>query len=378
MLTANREDIDESSIWNQTIRDSIPHAFILSVQQLNESPIRYTWPRYLPSEAGGTFFRELCVLPMHLRRTLAVLELEGGQLETPYDLRFVLKIYRDNLNAPLTLCGGTKGKYLLWKYSLNNWEYMKGMVPELSSVEFLEDLRIFMNDPNSGFYRKDENWHLYLADILLTLFWDKKDEITGLPLIPLWDGSWSCAKNIGGQIFFSGGVGVPAIPSGISALEVSPGVRDSSRLSLFGSLGVKPFSASAIQDLIVHAHEDMDHRSRLTECPLILHTRFLYYTGWTNRKDVELLVTTESRQLKAASMTYVDGHGQLSAAYFFRAKRDKFLFINPKYFKEVDGPLDRWKSWLQSELWMLLIPRLAEFSNSGKSFSISPEFSYIL
>jgi hypothetical protein len=48
LLTANREGVETSNVWNETLRNGFIHAFGEAATHFNETSLQYKWIRYLP------------------------------------------------------------------------------------------------------------------------------------------------------------------------------------------------------------------------------------------------------------------------------------------------------------------------------------------
>nr|RBQ85652.1 hypothetical protein FVER53263_20766 [Fusarium verticillioides] len=98
ILVANREGLNESSLWNWSLRDEIQTAFVDAIHRLvSLSPTRdgeglcYKWPKYLPRYHGTSgFWYGLHENMMNaLRDTPLLRSRAGGTLRMPTDLYYV-------------------------------------------------------------------------------------------------------------------------------------------------------------------------------------------------------------------------------------------------------------------------------------------------
>ncbi|KAF4430289.1 putative Heterokaryon incompatibility protein, partial [Fusarium austroafricanum] len=383
LLVANREDIADSCLWNEAILAAFPRAFCSSISTFIDTPLRYTWPRYLESSGTGRLASAFEQIKSSLKWEMPVFETEGGTLEEAWKLRFIPETYRLTSGEPITLCSQTSYKYLSSRYSMDDREYMKGLVRDTTSSEFLKDLKTFMdNHQSTGFREKDENWYGQLAEMLIPMLSSHRTSeeartIKSLAMIPLRDNRWCRASDLvnGTCFMFPSKDPSMKIPAGISILEIHPGVQSDKHRLLLTSLGVKEFSVTEIQNAIVNYHKSV----WVSVETLLSQANFLYDTGWTNQHRVDLWVVTEYSKTRRASSTYMDAAGQFTASSLFAGYRDRFPFISSDYIMGLDGDHKSAKvAWLQEQLALPTTPQLVSFLGPNDGYVLSPEFEYIL
>jgi hypothetical protein len=98
VLTANREDIDSGSSWNQELRKNVSKAFVQAVHCCIENHFRYSWLKFLPMVSKDSFFTTLQeeTATQLLVSSEAVLESEGGKMVAPTSLTYVPDRFRDS------------------------------------------------------------------------------------------------------------------------------------------------------------------------------------------------------------------------------------------------------------------------------------------
>jgi hypothetical protein len=104
LLIASREDVDNSSKWNQVLRDTFADAFLESVRWFNSGPLRYTWPRFLPAkQIASDFFSPLKSRILERLASEPTLEAWSEKMLPASKLIYVPEKYMDNDGIPLTL-----------------------------------------------------------------------------------------------------------------------------------------------------------------------------------------------------------------------------------------------------------------------------------
>ena len=204
LLTANREEIDNSSHWNRVLCDASVDAFIAAIDYFNSGPLRYAWPHYLPTAKVPDIFKKLRSDIMKRLSEELVLESCDGTMRRPTSLRCVPSRFTDDKGVPFTLGPHTESKYLSLKYP--RWETGPASalgVNDLPSREFLQDLASTILKDERTFRSQPRQWHSKLAKTLLALAVrdEHKSVISTLDIIPLRDGQWVSAQRR--TIFFS-------------------------------------------------------------------------------------------------------------------------------------------------------------------------------
>ncbi|KAI1735424.1 hypothetical protein F4680DRAFT_435200 [Xylaria scruposa] len=385
LLTANREDIATTTNWNKAIVECIEDAFIKAVQLLNDSTLRYKWPRYLPVPLD--FSNIFSDLHMDKLRRSPVLKSEDEGWITPLSARYVPASLRNDLNNPLISNSRTRSRNLSLRYDDSDWKYIENLgVQRLSHFEFLEDVReLYASTDSTASY--PERWHSQLAGALEPLLTVYDDELEQIPLIPIQDGRWVSMSE--GPIFLLNEE--HTVLEGINVSQIPPSVNKDPRwVSFLRRLGVKPFNVTNIHLQITRTHWGND-LSSLSRSALISHAVFLFRTKWTfdetkRRPELKLLFATE-RGLKPnfwvatelgpprrVGDVYLDAPWPHSASQYFDKNNPEFHFLHKEYFHAVN-PDERkdWVMWLHKELGMWHIPRFADVSQSLRKASAIPE-----
>lgn len=381
ILTASREDIDRSSVWNQALHDSVPAALLKAISSFNEGKLRYSWLRYLPIRPPIIdFFEQLETITLQLLSREPILECASGKLTVPCRLTYVPDMFLDEDGMPLTLCESTLSKYLSHRYSSNDWPKLRWLgVHELSHDNFLEDLGLFISQHGNEYQQKAPQWHSHLAIKLASLLSTRSTNlsfVSKLKLVPLCNGQWvsPSSENLG----FPNNEGAPTVPNGIDIMEVHPHAsKDLHRRNLLNMLGVKSFDSERICDIIIEVHSKPRFNPRaLSPADLITHALFLYLADWVGPPGSDLWFVAENGTCVLGSQLYIDSGDAHAATKYFAAHRTKFPFLHNDYFQFGSIQKERLSDWLVKNLNLHYLPRLVSQSVNS-SFLLSEEFEFL-
>jgi hypothetical protein len=361
LLIASREDVDNSSRWNQSLRDQFVDAFLESIAYFNSGSFRYTWLRYLPSKpVSSDFFSPLKTRLLDRLSREPVLESWDEKLRLGSSLTYVPEKYMDHEGVPLTLTPSKHGVYVSHGYDHDDIEQLKLLsVTEMDDILFLDHLEAIIKYQHDLFKSKSPEWHSRLAMVLVKIwespiqaetrrmmfrfrrqeresgsrrrFFGKafseilrpidpeaegaedtqlsRERIKKLPIIPLRDGQYVCAAN--GNIFFPRESEQWELPGGVNLLVVdSEAARDVPRANLFRVLGVQDINVSRITQLIVTNHSDKSFDpAKIPRVDLISQILFLYTTGWKNLDGKSFWFATEfDDELEFIGENHVSSH----------------------------------------------------------------------
>lgn len=381
LLIANRGDIDKSSRWNRALCDAMVDVLLGDIHRFNLSPLRYTWPRYLPDNRflGGDLFDGFRLKLMARLVLSPVLESEdeNGPFSAPCNLYYVPESFCGEKGTPLTRSAKTISKYLSCKYSHSDWEYLENIgVRGLTNDVFLQDLREslccrgFMPEP-------EDAWHLIIAKLLCPLMSTHKAQLVELPLILLTNRNWVSASS--GTIFFPGERGASSVPEGIEVFEAHPDAqRDGYREHLYRGLGVKPFSISDIQRMVIAKLSQSWLTSSTKQSELISQTIFLFRTQWKRPLDeIQLPILTTVGTLLPSWEVYIHTNGPYYASRYLKKHKESF-FVHRGYEKRLASEeKGQWNTWLQDQLGLHSLPRLV-LNVKDEAARLSAEFYHIL
>ncbi|KAF9769177.1 hypothetical protein IL306_013422 [Fusarium sp. DS 682] len=376
ILTANREDIDPSSPWNQAIRKQIPHAILSAIQRLNSGELRYSWFRYLPPRDSGGFFQHLAKDTIDLLSDQWILESREGKLMTPPELVLVPKRLADAEGKPFVPVGRSKLTYLSHKYPPSSKSELERLgVVALSSQGFVDDLRAFISENRTEFQQMPPKWHSQLSKVLHSLAVEDdhlRSDISSLPIIQLRDNRWVSSREEK-TIFPLTSSGFQRVPRGILVSEVHPDAdQDENRHLLLLMLKTKEYCAENIHNLIFEAHEKAEFRKK--ELSIDNIDDLVSHSSPAAGMDCNLWFVAEDKSCHLGSTMYLNTNGPYTAAQMFGQEKSKFL--HPRYLKISST---HWQEWLMRNLKIQAIPRLVAISyKPEESFTMADDFRILI
>lgn len=380
LLTANREDIDQSCKWNVALRDEISQAFLDAVNLFNSGQMRYHWPHYLPSGLLIPFFRPMANNIFQELSNRAVLESWAQTLEKPNALAYVPQEFRDNTSTPLTLTKVTAARYLAPKYPAWEVNFLIDLgVQHLSPIDFLQDL----GDLGPSFPTKLAQWHSQLAKALLPLVSNEHYRciITKMKLIPLRTGNWVCIERH--PVYFLCGAHGLNIPSGVELFVVDPEAANNCwRRKLFEQLGVKECDTFEVCRAIVGGYCGKPfHPLMLTRQELVAQATYLYERNWKTAEAIQFWFATANGGYAQGSKAYIrepvdEGSPQRRVYDILQAK---FAFLHDDYTAAVPRADNKWRNWLTTSFGVSSLPRLIKAlpSRWGDDIKLSEEIEFL-
>ncbi|CAJ0547168.1 Ff.00g017950.m01.CDS01 [Fusarium sp. VM40] len=342
-LDGKQHAIDPESHRNLLHRDEVENTLIQAIQTFCVDPkLRYHWPLFLPTQAGGTTFWKGLDANIHtwIQRNPIMLSRNLKQLRLIHHVMILTGGAADHNHNPL-LDDPTTDQFLSGRYSQQAIDRMKcvdtRMRQKTASVE----------------------WHKDVASVLslmpesLPCFHRMKK----LPLLPLRDGTWGTIDS--GPVFFpcTGHVDIPEIAN--LRVICSSACRIPERYKLFELLGVTRAAVPEVTKLILERLEASDNLS-LSEVKGCLH--FLYLTRKTsNRNDKSqtkrIKVLTADMKLRSAhdKVVYLPGTDHAYSPESLLGPRDEgralsVSFLHPDILADAPGesgkPSLDWKAWL--------------------------------
>ncbi|KAH7205910.1 hypothetical protein DER44DRAFT_809824 [Fusarium oxysporum] len=252
ILVASRERLDESSLWNRSLRDLIETAFVKSIRRLVAlSPTQdgeglcYKWPKYLPRhpETSG-FWHDLHQNMMNALRKTPLLESGADNtLRKPTDLYY----------PELSLIG-------VDSLNINNlW---------LEFSQWINEVGI------DGLKTRPIKWHQKVSSIFCGRR-ELREKLRNLPIVPLRDGSWVRARQ--DCVFFTSTQNEEHVPTGIELFLVDRSVsKDPERRKFLSFLGIKEYSPTQVCELIIKLHHDLPPGASRTEMDLVTDALYLF------------------------------------------------------------------------------------------------------
>jgi hypothetical protein len=383
LLTTNRKDIAESSVWNCALRDSVADAFLKAVEQFPNSPLRYLWLQYVPMETVSSFFEDERQTIVQRLQQKSVLESVTGTMTRPSSLSYIPPCFMDGNSIPFTYCNEHAPSYISSKYSSSDTPVLFTLgVQQLSAAEFIEHLRLIIANHPKAFRSKSTEWHSKLCWSLLHLLRNHSLRIQtqDLPIIPLGNGAW--ASGADKDICFSKITG-PEIPDGVRFKTVDlQAAQDTNRRELYEKLGVKELSSSTVCKLILQMHNSgQSGAGGLTSAQLIAQAEYLYKSSWRIPLGSDLWFATKKGQSSLGSGLYIRGFSEPESALarLYDKLETMFPFLHDDYLRIAPHDMDNWINWLETTFSLSKLPRLAMPTPLGlpKDFILSDEFRFL-
>ncbi|KAF5723298.1 hypothetical protein FMUND_1932 [Fusarium mundagurra] len=283
ILVASREGLNESSLWNWSLRDEIETAFVDAIHRLvSLSPTRdgeglcYKWPKYLPRYHGTSgFWYGLHENMMNaLRDTPLLRSRAGGTLRKPTDLYYVPEKYRFENGTVFDLPSLSRS-HLSFEYDSVKPELSLIGVKTLNINDLWRELSQWINEVGvDGLKAQSVEWHQKVSSI----FCDQqklREKLRDLPIVPLRDGSWVRARQ--DRVFFTSTHTQEHVPTGIELSLVDKSVsQDSERRRFLSFLGIREYNPAQVCELIIKLHHDLPPGPCRTEMDLVTDALYLF------------------------------------------------------------------------------------------------------
>lgn len=304
------------------LRDALPLALVNAIDQLIDSPCKYTWPWFATAAAPSTFFQSALRDARHTLASRPTLESCDGRLRLPTELVYVdPTLFAGDDGRPMTLYPYTTTHYLSLNYPTWTIDSILDLgVSRLTNEEFLRDLdRMITHDPD-GFHDRPSKWHEELATVLLPLvdLHDLEKAMRQLSIIPLLDGSWANSEILRGRraprpVFWPPDIDLHGseaqLPFSIVKADLLLGVQ---RRKLFERLGITTLDPQRICNGIVAAHTasgpgSFSDPATIGNPALISHALLLFEESWTSRshQTPELWFASSDGRRRRGSDLYI-------------------------------------------------------------------------
>lgn len=314
-----------------------------------------------------------------------VLESFSQDMVKPSLLWYVPPSASDEEGIPFTLNFATAGSHLSSQYPAWTIEQIYALgVKQLSSSQFLEDLKMTIEIDSKTFQERPMSWHSQLARSLVSLATDSKyrKSLEKLCLIPLQNGGWTSARNK--SIHYVENYDHADFLGNLDILVIDfAAATDLDRKNLFTNLGATHLDVSAICRRIISMHAASDFAPQsLTKDQLISQVKFLYSASWQPaEKNIDLWFATSKDGRCKGSKLYMSGDFQEDTpiSRVFAQLRRKFPTIHDEYMKSFVTADGNWRAWLQRTFGLSTIPRLSSTSGGSEEQGsrMSEEFEFI-
>ncbi|KAJ2893122.1 uncharacterized protein MKZ38_009006 [Zalerion maritima] len=261
VLVANREAVDEDSIWNEALRDGVVEALVKAVHRFilispMNSFVQHTWPGYLSGPSSSSnFWRKLQRAIISRLRHEKVLETAEGTLEAPENCLIIPPKYHHCLQ-PLVIPPGKKPVSSKYNGFLRAAVGLLGL-PRMTPADMIAGLRdLAAKQGADSLASKTHEFHRTMASILTAPeFADFMDDLKALPIIPVQNGKWVQATTPNLYLPDHEYHDTSAI-SQIQDVFVVDGdaASDETRLHLFRSLGLSQLNPGIVCRIILDRH----------------------------------------------------------------------------------------------------------------------------
>jgi hypothetical protein len=378
LTTANRQSIDEDSVWNKNIANAIPKVFVEAVQKFNqifdgERELGKTWPLFLNTKncPPGRYWRNIEQSIFDRLKKNPVIETQAGGYASPNSLMF-LDWAHDRKGEPIF---GTTRDYISSSYPSSvraalillhvaapDWKWLLKHLKDLNrdnclhtrtrTMEWYSDLAKVLLEPSQAHARTD--YHQGLSSI---------------PLIPVGLDRWVTAPTPDKPIYFPESSGI-SIPPGLRLTMVQEAAcACPHRKRLFKLLGVKNCDVRSIVEEIIEYHSKF---KKAGPSDIIRQVKYLYQV----RQELQ---PGEMKKIWFA----VEGNGgyhQGRYIYYSTSAEDELrslfsdcdhaVFLHPDYVRNFTASEKScFINWLETEADISTIPRLcSESSKLHKDF----------
>lgn len=304
------------------LRDALPLALVNAVDQLIDSPCKYTWPWFANAAAPSTFFQPALRAARQTIASRPILESCDGRLRLPTELVYVdPTLFAGDDGYPMTLSSSTRAHYLSLNYPPWTIDSLLGLgVRRLTNTEFLRDLGRMITDDPDGFHGQSLKWHEELATILLPLvdLHELEEAIRQLSIIPLLDGSWTNSEILKGRraphpVFWPSNIDLHGSEVKLLfSIIKTDSLLGFQRRKLFERLGIATLDRQRICNGIVATHLAsgpgwFSDPETFGNSVLISHAVLLFEESWTSgsHKTPELWFASSDGRRRRGSDLYI-------------------------------------------------------------------------
>ncbi|KAH7013105.1 hypothetical protein EDB80DRAFT_607184 [Ilyonectria destructans] len=323
LLVASREGLNYDSTWNLALRDAIQQAFVTAIKRFVDMPkgqsglgLRYGWPKYIKHhQHSQDFWNKLAQAILHDLRGQHILESRNEcSYHRPNELRFLPTEFRYQGNAIF------ESFYLRQVHLSFNYDHVFDElsllgVQQTSIEDLVDEFSIWIAEYGvSGLSARSMKWHQTVA----SLFSDQvqlKNTLSGLPIIPLRDGSWVSANTP--NLYLRAETGDEYVPASIDISIVDEDAsKDPVRRRFYQFLGIKIYTPKLVCNLILELHSG--HPSSVanrTPGDLVMDAAYLFkHRNLLEREgapQMYFLVKNQGNPSRRSSQIYVVDHASV-------------------------------------------------------------------
>jgi hypothetical protein len=386
ILMPNTQMVDEGNAWNRNIAEGIPLAFKKAINQLNLHGSRRElvdlvkmWPWFTihKTKDVSSYWIDIRKSIRRCLQDAPVLMNQAGGLSIPKQLKhldwahdldgkpmlgnasdYVSTCYPQMFHRRLSWLGVTDP----------NWKWMCEALQKLFDEDVLQ--------ARMG----NDQWYSDLAEMILEasrkFSKDGSDleGLSGIPLIPLRDGTWQCPPPEDDPIYFPLS-SETAIPPGLSFSFVDEkACACPTRRRLFMFLGVKSCTVHEVAKRIIdhQANLGLEHTDDMTA-----QLRYLYkmrkQLDFVNMEKIRFLCSTcDSRHSGRSTYADISATGDLKQLF---SGHDNAHFMRNDYFAELEPRSKiQFAKWLGKTTGVAMAPRLV----TRRGHDLHTDFEWLL
>ncbi|KAH7142143.1 hypothetical protein EDB81DRAFT_899719 [Dactylonectria macrodidyma] len=262
LLVASREGLDYESSWNYALRDALRDTFISAMKMFAAVPanhsaarLRYTWPKYIRHHRSShDFWNQLNMDILRDLRHEHIIETRDPSAgrHKPNELRFVPAKFRFEGDA-LFNNPSLQRQHLSFQYDGVYGDLEPLGVQRTSILDLCDELSAWIAELGvSALGSQPHEWHRKVASI----FHGEealKDRLMSLPIIPLRDGSWVCARKE--HLYLEQGTRDEYVPNQINVSIIDRAAsEDPERRRFYEFLGIPTYDPRQVCNLILELH----------------------------------------------------------------------------------------------------------------------------
>ncbi|KPM37949.1 hypothetical protein AK830_g8628 [Neonectria ditissima] len=287
-------DIMPYSWGDWALRQAIVNALTKALQQFSLNPtLRYSWMRYLPSNAdvcSDPFWTQKSTPMSSMLRQLPLFCAESGskdgKLRSASQLRRLSQDQIDAAGLPLfpdleadpiylSVKYECKGADILAEYGLEAVQ-TKDLIPRLRALVESEawNAKVFLD--------RDEDWHSRVARWILHAWEDKhqgwKDALKTMALLPLASGQFRSSADLTPKVYFPDINGIPIPPDVPLGMILPAAAANPDCRKLYQALGVITADAATVRAMLSLKGNDSDETSATSPVSKVsdTHLEYLY------------------------------------------------------------------------------------------------------
>jgi hypothetical protein len=379
LLVASREGLEYDNAWNLVLRDYIRQTFFRAVSRLANTPrgcnLRYMWPKYITHHHSSHGFwnvlHQEIISDLRQQQIFESCDPRAGNY-LPSDLRYVGKKLRFN-GAAIFGTSELRKKHLSFDYDGCISELKLLGVCDTSTDDLMLELSTWIAENGvEALASQPLEWHQQLASLFINET-RLKAELAALPIIPVRNGSWACAKS--DNLYLASETDDEYVPNGIDIQIVEQSASgDSLRRRFYKFLGIKTYTSHYVCSLILELHAGYNLRTFDRRAPedLIKDAAYLFQhqsLGMSQGgSSLYFLVQNQGNYSYRKTEIYIldDATNLGLIAKYKNTERNPFYTIDERYEALIcSDEITRtaWRAWLLASGAVSANPRLIRNAN---------------